>query len=541
MKAEKIFLGNVITLDDKKPYAEAVAVKDGLVMYVGSENIARSLADDNTEIVDLKGNSIYPGFIESHCHPLGAGQMLDKEATADFAPGNSNQECLEILAEYIKKHPEKKLYLAFGYMERDEKPTAAMLDIVCPDKPVIATTVDGHSQWLNTAAMKMFHIDEDAVEKYGVDLVHVDENGHPTGYLSEAPVFDIRKQLTISMEDGKSFLLKAQEFFFSKGYTAVYDAGQEIIDKKCIDFYKELVKDGSLKLRTYAGSIIDENCEDIKGAVKKIAESQECNSEYYKVIGVKTFSDGVVEAHTAFLLDEYLDQPGYHGSQRMTDAEKLKELYTEAAKHNLNVHCHTIGDAAVRCNLDAIEEAIKATGKTDLRNALAHLQIVNKEDIKRFGDLNVVAVVPPLWTGKEPSYFQQEVDYVGADRAEAAYPIKSFIDNGATIVFHTDYPVSPVVDVTKSVYTAVKRKVPGSSDECVRKSDEFITRYQALLALTKNVAYLLHEENHLGSLEIGKVANMSVYDSDFLKDDLEKIGNSNLVCTIVDGETVYKA
>lgn len=541
MNAQKIYLGNVITMDDKKPYAEAVATSDGMIMYVGSESIARSMADSQTEIIDLKGNSIYPGFLESHCHPLGAGQMLDTEASADLASAKNNAECIKILDEFIKKHPEKKRYLAFNYIELDEKPTASMIDAICEDKPVIVTTVDGHSQWLNTAAMNTFHIDKDAVKKYGNDLIHVDANGIPTGFISEAPVFEIRKKLTISEEDGKSFLLKSQEFFFSKGYTAVYDAGQELIDTNCIDFYKALVKEGSLKLRTYAGSVIDETCEDIKGAVEQIAKMQECNSEYYKIIGVKTFSDGVVEAHTAYLLDEYLDQPGYHGSQRMTDPDKLKELYTEAAKHNMNVHCHCIGDAATHCNLDAIEETIKSTGNTDMRNALAHLQVVNKNDIKRFADLNVIAVVPPLWSPKEPNYFSQELEYLGTERAEAAYPTKSFLDNGAVYAFHTDYPVSPIVDVPKSIYTAVMRRLPNHSEENVRQSDEFLSRYQALLGLTKNVAYMWHEENHLGSLEIGKVANMSVYDSDFLNDDLEVVANSSLVCTIVDGEIVYKS
>lgn len=540
MKADKIFLGNIITMDERKPYAEAVAVKDGLILYVGSERIARSLVDDRTEVIDLKGNTIYPGFMESHCHPLGAGQMLDTEASANLTAGENLADYVEILSSFVNKHPEKTIYIAYGFVERDEKPTASMIDTVCADKSVVVNSEDGHSMWLNTAALREFHLDAESVQNYGADLVRADEHGNPTGYISEAPAFEIRKKLTISQEDGMRFILILQDYFFSKGYTAVYDAGIEIIDKNCFDFYQGLVEKGSLKLRTYAGSIIDENCEDIKGAVEKIARMQEANSEYFKIIGVKTFSDGVLEAHTAYLLDEYRDQAGYHGSQRMTDPGKLAELYTEAARHNMNVHCHTIGDAAVRCNLDAMEEALKSTGKTDMRNALAHLQIVSRDDIKRFADLNVIAVVPPLWTAKEPIYFQQELDYIGSERAEAAYPIKSFLDAGAVCAFHTDYPVSPVVDVPQSIYTAVKRHRPEQTDEAVRKSNEFITRYQALLGLTKNVAYMWHEENRMGSLETGKIANMSVFDSDFLNDDLEKVAHSSLVCTIVDGNVVYQ-
>ena len=191
-------------------------------------------------------------------------------------------------------------------------------------------------------------------------------------------------------------------------------------------------------------------------------------------------------------------------------------------------------------NLDAMEEAAAATGLLDQRNALAHLQQVRKDDIQRFADLNVMAVVAPLWTPKHPDYFPQEVEYVGRERAENAYPIKSFAEAGANIAFHTDFPVSRNVSIPNTIYTAVMRRNAGSDPNCTREADEFITRYQALEGLTKNVAYMWHEENRLGTLEIGKIANMTVFDKNFLTDDLEEVGESDLVCTIVDGEIVYE-
>lgn len=207
----------------------------------------------------------------------------------------------------------------------------------------------------------------------------------------------------------------------------------------------------------------------------------------------------------------------------------------------MNVHVHTVGDAAVHCNLDAMEEAMNVTGNADMRNALAHLQIVNQDDFKRFADFNVIAVVAPLWASKHPDYFLQELDYVGDKRAEAAYPIKSFIDKGTTYAFHTDFPVSKIVDIPESVFTAVKRRYHDKGEDAVREADEFITRYQALVGLTKNVAYMWHEEARMGTLEIGKIANMSVYTKDFLQDELDEIVNAKLVCTIVDGDIVYKS
>ncbi len=541
MKADKLYLGNVITMDDYKQRAKAVAVKDGLIQYVGSEEIARSLCNENTEIIDFGNSTIYPGFLEAHCHPLGAGYFLDSEAIADLKDLTHLKEYTERLADFIQAHPGKSIYSGQGFVERDEKPTAALLDAVCSDVPVIINTVDGHSMWMNSKAMEVFGIDRKSVEKYGEDLVRVDEKGNPTGYISETPAFAVRNMGLLDPKDEKRFLLNSQDFFFSKGYTAVYDAGLEMLEKNGVLPYQQVLEEGSLKLRTYAGSLIDEFCEDIPGAVEKIAEMQkQYNCEYFKIIGVKTFSDGVVEAHTAYLLDDYSDQPGYKGAARMTDHEKLVELFTAASEAGMSVHVHTIGDAAIHCNLDAIEEAVQKTGKMDQRFALAHLQIVKEEDFKRFGDLNVAAVVASLWAPKNPSYFQQEIDYVGKDRAERSYPVKSFFDAGAVTAFHTDYPVSQNVSIPNAVITAVLRRKADGTEENVREADEFITRYQALCAMTKNVAYMWHEENRMGSLETGKLANMTVFDKDFLADALEDVAEAKLVCTIVDGEIVYE-
>lgn len=542
MKANKLYLGSVITMDERKPRAEAVAVKDGLIMYVGSADFARSLCDESTEIIDLGSNTIYPGFMEAHCHPMGAGKMLDKEALADLSSGTNLEEYVALMDAFVKAHPGKVRYAAHGFMERDVAPNAAMLDVIDVDAPIVVFSVDGHSAWLNTKAMEAFNIGQAAVEEWGTSQVRVDADGKPTGYISEGPVFAIRAMIPPDPKEGARFLINAQNFFFSKGYTAVYDAGIEVIEKTAAESYAIATASGEFKLRTYAGSLIDENCTDIKAAVEEIAAKQKkYNNEYFKIIGVKAFTDGVIEAHTGLLLEDYDDMPGYKGVARMYEHDKLVEIYTNAAKLGMNVHVHTVGDGAIRVNLDAIEEASQKTGLMDQRFALAHLQQVAKEDIKRFADLNVIAVTAPLWTAKHPDYFPQEIAYVGKERAEHAYPIKSFFDAGAATVYHTDFPVSPKISVPNSVFTAEERRYPGDPKSFVREADEFVGRYQSLLAMTRNVAYMWHEENRLGSLETGKIANMSVFDKDFLTDDIEAVGQAQVVCTIVDGEIVYKA
>jgi predicted amidohydrolase YtcJ len=195
--------------------------------------------------------------------------------------------------------------------------------------------------------------------------------------------------------------------------------------------------------------------------------------------------------------------------------------------------------------LGCIEDAEKITGDLDQRNVLAHLHFVTDEDIRRMAATGSLPAVPPLWTGKEPGTYQLEVDYVGKKLADQSYPIKSFYDAGANVVFHSDYPVSPMMSITDSIYMAEKRGFPqhyGYGNRDTRRNiEEAITREQSLRAMTINVAYQFHQEQRLGSIEFGKIANMTVFDCDFLHDDIEKVARANIIATIVDGEEVYKA
>lgn len=194
--------------------------------------------------------------------------------------------------------------------------------------------------------------------------------------------------------------------------------------------------------------------------------------------------------------------------------------------------------------LGCIEDAEKITGDLDQRNVLAHLHFVTEEDIKRMGATGSIPAVPPLWTPNIPGPFDIEVSYVGKELAESSYPIKSFYDAGANVVFHSDYPVSPLMNIKYSIYTAEKRMYPEGSlgvEMYPNNEKEAITREQSLRAMTINVARQWRQEHRLGSIEFGKIANMTVFDCDFLHDDIEKVGQANVIATIIDGEEVYKA
>jgi len=530
MTMDQIILGNIYTLDKK---VEAVCVKDGIIQYVGSKRVADKLIDENTEILDFGDNFIYPGFMDAHAHGLPAGNIMG--FSIDLNEGKTLEDYVEITKKYIEENPGRKIYCGNNWVFDDEKPTAAMLDEISRDVPIALTTQDGHSIWLNTAAMEKFDIDEKLLETYSTNEVHVDEDGKPTGYLSEEPAIALNSKIVKSDEELQESLLIWQDYAFSQGITAALDAHVGYYGYPSIKAYADLSKAGKLKLRTYAVRTVGDS-DDVLNLAKLASE---VNNEYFKITGVKVFIDGVVEAHTAWLLDEYTDQPGYFGVKSFDDYDKLVEFAKLANEHNMNVHCHTIGDGAVKFALDALSEAQIATGNMDQRNAFAHLQIVTPEDIKRIAEYNIIAVVAPLWSPKEETQYKLELAYLGYDRAENCYPIKSFLDEGAKIAFHSDYPVSPLMSIPESIYSAVKREY--TFEECEpRNLNESIGVRDALNAMTINTAYQFGQEDHLGSLDIGKVANMVVYDTDFLNDDIEKIPKAKLISTIVDGEVVYK-
>ena len=541
---QTIILGNIITMDEKRPFAKAALVKNGVFAYIGSAEEVKKLACKDAQVLDYGENFIYPGFLESHCHGHFAGDRAIGQANLMEAGFTDYPKYREIIKAFIAKNPQRQLYLAAGWVENDEYVTKAYLDEICSDKPLIMQTGGGHSMLLNTKALEWAGIDAAYAKKMGYDMVHVDANGEPDGYVCENPVMEIMPKLPITFEDAKNYLLAWQDMALSSGFTAVADAGAEIFYTDSKKAYHELEEEGKLKLRTYAYLLSPDNVENPKAEVARVAADRaKYSGEYFQVVGIKAFLDGVTEAHTGWQNQDYLDQPGYHGVERFNDHDKMVELITEADKEGLAVHVHSEGGGAVHFMLDCIEDAEKITGDKDQRNVLAHLHFVTDEDIRRMGATGSVPAVAPLWSCKAPSIYEQEVAYVGQKLADEAYPIKSFYDAGANVVFHSDYPVSPMMNVKYSIYTAEKRDYPKEvtgGATAPRNMKEAITREQSLRAMTINVARQWHQEHRMGSIEFGKIANMTVFDCDFLHDDIEKVAQANLIATIVDGEEVFK-
>ncbi|MBE6255494.1 MAG: amidohydrolase [Prevotella sp.] len=542
---QTLILGNIITVDEKRPFAKAAVVKNGVFSYIGSVEEAKKLAGADAKVLDYGDNYIYPGFIESHCHGSFAGERAIGQADLMQAGLTNYPKYREIIKEFIAKNPQRDFYVAAGWVENEEYVDKSFLDEICSDKPLFMQTGGGHSMLLNTKALEWAGVDAEYAKKWGYDLVHVDKNGEPDGYLCEGPVFEIVPKLPTTVRDIKDYLLAWQEFALSRGYTTVGDAGADVIHRAAPQAYDELQKEGKLKLRTYAWMYVTDNA-DAKTEIARIAAQRaEMSGEYFHIIGAKAFLDGVTEAHTGWQNQDYLDTPGYHGAERFNDHDKMVQLIAEADKEGMSVHVHSEGGGATHFMLGCIEDAEKMTGDKDQRNVLAHLHFVTDEDVRRMAETGSVAAVPPLWSPAVPGVYEQEIEYVGKELADQAYPIKSFYYAGANVVFHSDYPVSPMMDIKFSIYMAEKRNVPagfmGIEGVKARNLKEAITREQSLRAMTINVARQFHQEHRLGSIEVDKIANMTVFDCDFLHDDIEKVAKANIVATLIDGEEVFKA
>ncbi len=539
-KADLLVLGNVITMDERKPRAEAVAAKGDKILYVGAAEIAKRLCSENTKVIDYGANSVYPGFLEAHCHPGLAGWRMS--GVAHLNAEASLEECIQIMKDYAAANPNKDLLMGWGFGQNALGFHASLFDEICPDKPMTCSEQGGHIMWLNTKAMEKFGIDESAVEKWGTACVHVDADGKPTGVIAEGPVMQIVHNVPISIDEMKDNLLAWQDYALSMGYTGVYNAGVELLSpNEPLAFY-ELEKEGKLRQYTFSGSLVRDNTDTPEEDMDHVAaEAAEHDSKHYRILGAKVFCDGVVEGHTAWLLDDYRDEPGYRGVSRFDDHDKIVRLVKAAASHGMNVHIHAIGDAASKAWVDGIAEAEEAMGNFDMRNALAHLHIVHPDVVRRFGEYNVVAVAGIMWDEKEPYTWDQEIEYVGEERASNGYPMKSFMDAGAVLVSHSDYPVSPEFSAPWTICFGTAGHLPSHGEERVRHPDQHLSRLDALKAVTTNVAWSWHAEDRMGSLAVGKLANMAVFDKDFLADDLAEVENARCLATFIDGELVFEA
>ncbi|MFE5812481.1 amidohydrolase [Streptomyces sp. NPDC056479] len=541
MYADLLFTGGPVLTPEGRT-ATAVAVTGDRVTAVGREEV-HDLAGPRTEVVDLAGRLLLPGFQDAHVHPVPAGLELGQ---CDLTEAKTAADTLAAVRAYADAHPEREWITGGGWsMEAFEggTPTKELLDTVVPDRPVYLPNRDHHGAWVNSRALALAGISRDTPDPAD-GRIDRDASGEPSGTLQEGAM-QLVGRLTppATLADRVAALLHAQRHLHALGITAWQDAlvGEFLGMDDPSQAYLAAARDGSLTARVVGALWWDRE----RGAeqIPELVERRAALSHgRFRAGSVKLMLDGVAETGTAALLDPYLDKCGCATANRGTafiDAGQLPKYVTELDALGFQCHFHALGDRAVRDALDAIEAARAANGASDTRPHLAHLQVVQPADVPRFARLGATANIQPLWAAHEPQMDELTIPFLGPERATWQYPFGALLRSGARLAAGSDWPVSSP-DPLHGIHVAVNRVAPDRGDTPVFLPGERIGLAEAFTAYTAGSAYVNHLDD-TGEIRAGALADLVVLDRDPFDGPVEEIAGTRVALTYVGGARVYAA
>lgn len=534
----KIYIGH----NNKTPkYKEAFFVNDGIIGHIGTLNEVKAYAklsgNADVKILDFENSFISPGYTDGHAHISFAVKRVDG---VELSFGKSVEDYVDLLQKFKKENPDLDFIKGQGYSPSafsSPGPTKEIIDQVYPDTPVVLESDGLHEAWVNSAFLKYAGINADTPDVENGTIVK-DENGNPTGSFLEHATEIVRKHCPEPTVDlYKKAILHFQDKVLPFGTVNVFEP--IINDEVVVRSYKELIDEGLLKLKVRAGYRIAQG-DDVSEALEKIKKLNEIiDDDHFEINSIKLFMDGVVENHTAFLLEPYCDMPDYVGDP-LWEQEPLNEAVLKILDGGYGIHTHAIGDGGVERILQAFEYAVPKTKNKQLRNAITHLQVVDASHYERMAKLNIIGVVNTFWHFKTHSYyFQRELPWLGQKRADSEYPFKSLFDVGMVLSQASDWPVTEPPRPLDGMEIGLTRKAPGSPDDSPLNEKEIMDIADMYDVLTKNGAYQLGIEEENGTLEIEKKADFIVLDENPFETDIYNIHNIKVKNVFINGEEVY--
>lgn len=531
-KADLIITGaNVITMTTEKTATSntALAIADGKILSVGTEQQVMDLKGPETEVHQWDGATIIPGFHDSHCHLYGLGKAL---AEIDLNGTATAAEVALRVAEGAKNQPGSDWLQGRGWDQNDwpdkAYPTRQLIDPVTGDRPALLRRVDGHAALANTAALLAAGIDAQTPDPDGGEILR-DENGEPTGLLIDNAV-DIVRQIIppVGQAEVRRRVLLAVEHCLSHGITAVTEAG---VSWQRAQLYQELAANTELKLR-YFGMYDDVPATLDKGLP---AGPIFTDNDRVTIRGVKLYCDGALGSRGALLHSDYCDHAGHRGLAVSTE-EHLREVALRAARAGFQVGTHAIGDRANTLVLDIYEDIFEQEKITDPRWRIEHAQILTQDDIPRFAQLGVVAAMQPVHCTSDMDWAE---DRLCADRLAGAYPWKSLLDSGAHLSWGTDFPVEKA-SALDGLYSARTRTHHDGMPSGGWQAQETVSAQQALELYTVGSAYAVFMEEKLGMIAPGYYADLTVLSGDPVADPAAQLLQMEVLATIVQGEIVFQ-
>lgn len=536
--------GPVHTVDPARSRATTVAVRDGRIAAVGHDEV-RELIGPRTEVVDLAGKLLLPGFQDAHVHPQGAGLELGLCHLADTV---DPAEYLRRIKAYADQHPDAEWITGGGWSLEafpGGAPTAGALDAIVPDRPVFLPNRDHHGAWVNSRALERAGIDSRTPNP--VDgRIERDADGNPTGMLQEGAVHLVGRLVPDpTPQEQLAALLRAQAVLHSYGVTAWQDAivGAYANMTDPAPTYHAALDRGLLTARV-VGALWWDRERGAEQIPELVARREELNRGRFRAGTVKVMQDGIAENHTAAMLDPYLTGCGCSSDNSgisFVEPGELRKYVTELDASGFQVHFHALGDRAVREALDAVESARAANGWRDTRHHLAHLQVVHPQDVPRFRTLGASANLQMLWAAHEPQMDELTLPFLGAERGTRQYPFGDLLRAGATLAAGSDWPVSSP-DPFQAIHVAVNRIAP----DAPAGTPEFLPEQRldlgtALAAYTAGSAHVNHLDDIAGSITVGKSADLVVLDRDPFAGPPEEIAATRVLETFVDGRRVHAA
>ncbi len=542
--ADLAFVGGpVFVADAARSRTDAVAVAGGRVVAVGPA--AREAIGDRTEVVDLGGRMLVPGFQDAHVHPVWGGlDLLRCNLNAD----HGRPALLARVAEYAASHPDVGWILGGGWAMSDfpgGTPLAEDLDRIVPDRPVFLMNRDGHGAWANSVALERAGIRAHTPDPAD-GRIERDASGAPTGTLHEGAMSLVNRLLEPdSAETMLEALRLGQEYLHSVGVTAWQDAavGSYGDAGDPAPAYLAAATSGMLTSRV-VGALWFDRGRGIEQLPELLERREAFSAGRFSATSVKIMQDGIAENFTAAMLEPYLDGHGGHTHNdgiSFVPREVLLEAVPALDAAGFQVHFHAIGDRAVRECLDAVEHAVLRNGRSDHRHHIAHLQVVHPDDIPRFHQLGVAANMQSLWAALEPQMIDLTLPFLGEPRAAWQYPFGDLQRSGAVLAAGSDWSVS-TPNPLAAIHVAVNRLAAPGQEE--RDFEVFLPEQRldlatSLAAYTAGSAWVNHLDAVSGSIEVGKSADLVVLDRDPFEGDPRGIGETVVLETFIEGERMF--
>ena len=527
--------GAVYTVDAARSWASAVAVRGGRIVYVGGDEGARALAGPATQVIDLDGKMLLPGFQDSHVHLMTGGLEL---LACNLNEAQNADEVLATIRACHEKSPGTGWLFGGGWqlpIFPGGNPGKELLDAISTERPIYMDSADGHSAWANTKALALAGVVASTPDPESGRIERDPKTGEPTGVLRENAKGLVSHLLPDpTAADDLAGLAAAVDRAHRFGITGAWEVAAS---RRQLEALRALGSDGKLNLHVAVALLLEP-----QDPPEAIAEFDKLRAGSWgadvTVNSVKLFADGVLEAQTGAILEPYLGKGDSRGILEWTP-EKLAAAAVALDQAGFQIHVHAIGDRAIRVTFDAIEAAIRANGARDRRPAFAHIQLFAPSDIPRFRELGVTASFQPLWAYEDPYIKDLTVPFLGPERSRWLYPIASVTRTGAVVAGGSDWSVSSM-NPLDAIEVAVTRRGPDDPEGPAWIPEERVDLAPMIAAYTINAAWASFREKETGSIEVGKLADLVVLDRNLFAVPPQAISDAKALLTLFGGREVWR-